>query len=131
LQLRRHVSRRRLGAEGEQRAALLLERKGYRIEARNVRAGGVEIDIVARRGGLVVFVEVKTRRSTRFGSPESAVDAPKQARLVEGAAAWLRERGAGAGRARFDVVAWQVEEVGDGPSRWHGVHIEGAFAAGD
>jgi putative endonuclease len=131
LQIRRHVPRHRLGAEGEQRAALLLERKGYRIEARNVRAGGVEIDLVARRGGLVVFVEVKTRRSTRFGSPESAVDAAKQARLARGAAAWLRERGAGARRARFDVVAWLVEETSGGPPHWQGVHIESAFAVGD
>lgn len=127
MQRRTPTDRRGLGAEGELRAALLLEGKGYRIAARNVRAGGVEIDLVARRGGLVVFVEVKTRRGTRFGSPESAVDAVKQQRLAQGAAAWLREWGAGARRARFDVVAWQVESGADGQPRWHARHIEGAF----
>ena len=75
-----HDSRRSLGDEGEARAARFLEKRGYRIVARNVRAGGVEIDIVARRGGLVVFAEVKTRRSRAAGAPEEAVDARKRAR---------------------------------------------------
>ena len=54
--------RHTLAVAGEARAAAYLARRGYRIVARNVRAGGVEIDIVARRGRLVVFAEVKTRR---------------------------------------------------------------------
>ncbi len=82
--------RRRLGSEGEARAAAHLEARGYRIVGRNVRAGGVEIDLVARRAGVVVFVEVKTRRSGRSYAPEESVDARKRARLVRGAAAWLR-----------------------------------------
>ena len=52
-----------LGAEGETRAARHLVRRGYRIVARNVRAGGVELDLVVRRGRIIVFVEVKARRS--------------------------------------------------------------------
>ncbi len=117
--------RRALGAAGEARAAAHLIWRGYRVLARNVRSGGVEIDLVARRGGLVVFVEVKTRRSRAFGAPEAAVDARKQARLVRGAAAWLREHPARVGRVRFDVIA--VER--DPRSGWRVRHIEGAFDA--
>ena len=57
----------------------ILATLGGRIVARNVRAGGVEIDLIATRGRLVAFVEVKTRRSARFGRPEEAVDAAKRA----------------------------------------------------
>lgn len=116
-----------LGAEGERRAAALLTRRGWRILARNARAGGVEIDLVAERGGVVAFVEVKTRRSRRFGAPELAVDPRKQARLVRGAAAWLREHRDRRRRlARFDVIACEVGADG----RWRLRHLEGAFDAG-
>jgi putative endonuclease len=98
-------SRRALGAAGEQCAAEFLARRGYRIVARNVRADRVEIDLIAVRGGVCVFVEVKTRRGARGGSPEEAVDARKRERLVRGARAWLHARGAGRLRARFDVIA--------------------------
>jgi len=116
-----------LGAEGETRAALHLRRRGYRIVARNVRAGGVEIDLIARRGSLIVFVEVKTRRSRSLGPPEQAVDARKRARLVRGAAAWLRDHPGAARRARFDVIVCEP-----GPkAEWRLRHLEGAFDAGD
>lgn len=121
--------RRALGAEGEGRAAQYLASRGYRIAARNVRAGGVEIDLVATRGRLVAFVEVKTRRSSRFGQPEEAVDAAKRARLVRGAAAWLREHAVQprpARRIRFDVIS--VHKRG---TDWQIRHWEGAFDAGD
>jgi putative endonuclease len=122
-------ARQALGAEGERRAAEHLARQGYRIEARNVRADGVELDVVARRGRLVVIVEVKTRRSRRFGPPELAVDHAKRARLVRGAAAWLHEHGGHGARVRFDVVAWEVDP--GSPPRWRIHHLEGAFEAGD
>jgi putative endonuclease len=118
-----------LGAEGEARAELYLKAKGYRIIARNVRAGGVELDLVVRHRRTLVFVEVKTRRSRRFGPPELAVDAGKQARLVTGARAWLREHGRGVERARIDVVAWQVEARSGEPDQWRLRHFENAFEA--
>jgi putative endonuclease len=118
--------RRKLGREGEARAARLLERLGYRILARNVRAGGVELDLVARRGSLVAFVEVKARQGDAHGTPEEAVDARKQARLVRGARAWLREaHGPGVRRVRFDVVAC----VRGADGRWTLRHWKGAFDA--
>ena len=115
-----------LGAAGEERAATHLVRAGYRILARNARAAGVEIDLVAERGDLVVFVEVKTRSSDAFGGAEAAVDERKQARLARGAAAWLREHRPRARRARLDVIACTFE-TGRG---WHLTHLEGAFDAG-
>jgi putative endonuclease len=119
-------ARRALGAEGEARAARHLARQGYRIVARNVRAGGVEIDLVARRGSLLAFVEVKTRAGRRFGAPEEAVDARKRARLVRAAAAWLRDHPQPGARVRFDVIA--VEPAAAGGLRVR--HLPGAFDAG-
>lgn len=120
--------RRALGAEGETRAAAYLRARGYRIADRNVRAGGVELDLVAERAGLVVFVEVKTRRSTRHGAGELSVGWSKQQRLIRGALAWLAERGRRGRRIRFDVIAWQVDDAcADSP--WRISHYEGAFDA--
>ena len=119
--------RRALGIEGEERAATWLRERGYRILDRNVRSGGVEIDLVAARGGVVAFVEVKTRRTRSHGSPELAVDARKRARLVRGAAAWLHERRRRARTVRFDVIAVET----DGRDAWRVRHLEGAFDAGD
>jgi putative endonuclease len=117
--------RREFAAEGERLAAEHLARAGYRIVARNVRADGVEIDLVAARGELVVFVEVKTRNGRGFGAPEDAVDARKRARLVRGARAWLHAHGPRRARARFDVIA--VERDGDG--RLSVRHLPSAFDA--
>jgi len=115
-----------LGGEGEARAARLLEASGYTILARNARADRVEIDLVAARGDLVTFVEVKTRRSRSHGSPEEAVDWRKRRRLVRGAAAFLREHALHARRVRFDVVVCEVDAAGV----WRLRHLEGAFDAG-
>ncbi len=120
-----------LGAAGESRAAQYLMRRGYRIVARNVRVDRVEIDIIASRGGLLAFVEVKTRRTRAYGHPEDAVDARKRARLVRGAAAWLHsQRGHRRRyqRVRFDVIACECN--GDGTD-WLVRHLKGAFDAGD
>ena len=121
------ASRRELGIEGEARAAAHLAARGYRIVARNVRAGGVELDLVATRGRLVVIVEVKTRRSRVAGAPEEAVDFRKRERLVRGATAWLAENPNRGSRVRFDVVACEW----DAARGWSLRHLEGAFDAGD
>ncbi len=122
-------ARRVLGAEGESHAASFLMCRGYRIAARNVRYDGVEIDLIARRGRLVVFVEVKTRRTRRFGAPELAVDRRKQARIIRAAAAWLGQHPGSAHKVRFDVVACSVTRT-DGRDRWQVEHIVAAFDAG-
>jgi len=119
-------SRNELGAEGERRAADHLAARGYRIVARNVRAGGVELDLIVRRGALVVFVEVKTRRAGGCGAGEEAVDARKRLRLVRGAAAWIHEQPHPVQRARFDVI---VCECSRNERDWRLRHLEGAFDA--
>ncbi len=98
-------TRRALGAAGERCAAEYLARRGYRVVARNVRVGGVELDLIAVRGPTCVFVEVKTRRAADRGAAEEAVDARKRERLVRGARAWLNAHRADRLRARFDVIA--------------------------
>ncbi len=120
------LSHLELGADGEARAAAHLLARGYRIAARNVRAGGVEMDLIARRGRVIAFVEVKTRRSRAFGAPEESVDARKRARLVRGAAAWLREHPANAASVLFDVIVCEI----DAQKGWRLLHLEGAFDAG-
>jgi putative endonuclease len=94
-----------LGRRGEELAAAWYEARGYAVVARNWRSSDGEIDIVARRGRLVIIAEVKARSSELFGVPAEAVNRQKQQRLHRLAAAWLREnhvRGVG---LRFDVVS--------------------------
>ncbi|MBW1842952.1 MAG: YraN family protein [Deltaproteobacteria bacterium] len=122
----RRRSRNELGAEGERRAADHLAARGYRIVGRNVRAGGVEMDLIVRRGRLVVFVEVKTRRAGGPGCGEDAVDARKQLRLVRGAAAWIHEQPRPTHRVRFDVI---VCECSRDERDWRLRHLEAAFDA--
>ena len=99
-----------LGARGEQAAAAYLEGEGYQILYRNYRFGRGEIDLIAREGRTIVFVEVKTRSSNRYGEPEEAVTAGKVRRIRRIASAFLAERRIGECDCRFDVVAVMFEE---------------------
>jgi putative endonuclease len=96
--------RARVARRGEALAALVLKLKGYRIEARNWRCPLGELDIVAWDRNTLVFVEVKTRTGIRAGTPEEAVTAGKQRRLVRLARAFLARRGGAPPPCRFDVV---------------------------
>lgn len=116
--------RHALGRQGEARAAAYLVSRGYRILARNVRSGGVELDLIAVRGDTVIFVEVKTRRGTGAGAPHEAVDLRKRQRIVRGATAWLRAQRLWSRRVRFDVVS--IIAVGES---YDVRHFEGAFDA--
>jgi len=111
------------GRAGEDAAARFLEERGLSILARNFRAGGGEIDLVARDGATVAFVEVKWRRDASRGTPAEAVTPTKRRRLLSAARAWLAENPSGAAReVRFDVVAIEGET---GRTDW----IRGAFDA--
>jgi putative endonuclease len=77
-----------LGRAGEQRAAAHLVARGFDVIDRNWRTRGGEVDVVARCGATLVFIEVKTRRSDGFGDPLEAVDVRKRARLWRLAHAW-------------------------------------------
>jgi putative endonuclease len=90
---------------GEDAAASVLERSGLRIVDRNFRCADGEIDLVARRGRLLVFCEVKSRRTARWGDPSEAVHHVKQNRLRRLAAAWMTLHRPGDVDVRFDVVS--------------------------
>jgi putative endonuclease len=97
----------RLGLLGERLAADHLRRHGYKILYRNFRGPrGGEVDVVCRQkaGGALVFVEVKTRRSLRYGAPSSAVTLAKQRLIARGALAWLKLLGNPRIPFRFDIV---------------------------
>ena len=99
-----------VGRFGEQQAVEHLEAAGLQILDRNWRCRAGELDIVARDGSQLVFVEVKTRSSLAFGAPAEAVDRAKSARIRELALRWImaqRELGAQLfwEALRFDVVA--------------------------
>jgi len=94
-----------LGALGERIAAQMLQAEGLEILDRNWRCRDGELDIVARDGEAIAFVEVKTRSGTGFGHPAEAVHPAKLLRLRRLAARWLSEHGTHAGQVRIDVVA--------------------------
>lgn len=98
------TSRQKIGKLGEDLAAAFLEQKGMVIVERNFRAGHGEIDIIAREGETLVFVEVKTTRAGSFGEPELWVDERKQRQLSETADAYFCRKGIEEADCRFDVV---------------------------
>ena len=93
------------GCLGESFAADHVTRQGYQILARNYRKPFGEVDIIARDGDTIAFIEVKTRRSARFGSPFEAVTLRKQQQLSRIALDYLMSHGLHDQAARFDVVA--------------------------
>jgi putative endonuclease len=110
----------RLGLSAETRAAALLLAKGYRVVARRFRTGVGEVDIVARRGNLLVFIEVKARE--RLDDAAEAVTPRQQRRIIAAAQAWLAANPDDVTRnIRFDVILIA-------PRRWPR-HILAAFDA--
>ena len=109
-----------LGMSAETRAAALLLAKGYRIAARRWRSAAGEIDIVARRGNLLIFVEVKARGT--FDDAAYSVTPRQQQRIAAAAAIWLADNAGDTQRdMRFDAILVA-------PRRWPR-HIEAAFEA--
>jgi putative endonuclease len=92
------------GRKGEALAAAYLTTQGYQIMARNFRARTAEIDIIAKEGSWLCFVEVKTRTSVKKGLPKESVHPAKQRRLIAGAAFYIRKHRLFNQRIRFDVV---------------------------
>lgn len=112
----------RLGLRGEDLAADYLVQQGYRVLERRVRVQGIEIDIVARKDDVLVFVEVKTRTSEALEAPEAAVDVKKQRRMIAAADAYVRQKDFLL-EVRFDILS----VVANG-EREEIRHIEGAFS---
>mgnify|MGYP006278149055 CR=1 FL=1 len=119
-------TRGRRAARGEELAAGALERAGLEVLDRNWRAGRRELDLVAREGDVVAFVEVKTR-SPGPQAPLEAIGPAKRRDLRRAAGAWIRAH-PGVGREfRFDAVA--VHLLADGRHRIH--HVREAFWGDD
>lgn len=98
-------SRQITGRRGERVARTELERRGYAILATGFRTKCGEIDLVARDGATLVFVEVRTRRDGRCGTAAESVTRRKQLQVARMARAYLATEGGGDGPCRFDVVA--------------------------
>jgi putative endonuclease len=117
------LERKLFGRQAESAAEQYLHGQGYRIRDRNVRSHYGELDLVVERGGVVVFVEVKARRTNAFGGAPYAVDNRKQARMIKLAAHYLSQHNLKNQSCRFDVLlcAGALTE----PSAIE--HIENAF----
>ncbi len=109
------------GQQGEQLAAEYLLAKGYRILEQNWRRGHLEVDLIATIGDLLIFVEVKTRKSNAFGEPEDFVGYQKQRNLIRAAGIYLKCTG-DTKEVRFDIISVIKDEVGNQIK-----HLEGAF----
>lgn len=119
----RRDPRQRLGREGEAAAEELLRRSGLVVLERRYRCRHGEIDLVARVGELIVFIEVKTRRGPSYGMPAESVTRPKRRRMAWVALDFLTRRGLLDNPSRFDVV-----EVLAGPGERRDLrHIPDAF----
>ena len=107
------------GAAAEDAALRYLQQRGLKLQARNARFKGGELDLVMRDGDTLVVVEVRARRSSRFASAAESIDARKRARIILATQLYLAAHPQQAERAlRFDVVA-----IDDGRPQW----IRGAF----
>ena len=111
------------GPKGEQLAEKFLKQKGYSIRVRGFRALGGEIDIIAVKNNILIFVEVKTATTSHFGQPEAWVTPAKQAQIIKVAQAYLHQRSDHAA-PRFDVIAIDLTQ-----SRPVIRHYENAFTA--
>ncbi len=110
------------GKKGEDEAARFLSSKGYEILERNFHTREGEVDIIAREGKTLVFVEVKAGRQLSFGDPETWVDLKKQQKIGLAAESYLQSHDIENVDCRFDVVAVFFHNTGQ-----HIKHIENAF----
>jgi putative endonuclease len=118
--------RQRRGVAGERAAIAYLTSCGWQVEAHRFRLGRYDLDVVARRGHLVAFVEVKTRRSDACGTALQSVSALKRYRLGRVALLWRLRHGRTGDTYRFDVLA--IRDLGGG--RYEVEHVEDAWRMG-
>jgi putative endonuclease len=105
-------ARKRLGDAGEEIATRELVRRGYVVRERNWRCPEGELDMVAEQGQMLVFVEVRTRRGDRFGTPEESITPAKRAHLIAAAQAYLQAHSLQDRDWRIDVVAVEMSAQG-------------------
>lgn len=102
-----------IGKFGEDIASKYLEAKGYKIKERNYRTFLGEIDIVCEYKGNIIFVEVKTRRSNKFGYPEEAVNFIKQQKIIKNALCYLSKYHLWKKNCCFDVISINISNHKD------------------
>jgi len=117
-------SKQQLGKTGELLAVKFLQQKGYQIVEQNYRSTWGEIDIIAQDEDVLAFVEVKTRRSLKFGVPQLAVNNSKQRRMSKATLEYLQEKDLFDYVCRFDVISIVFPPE---PSEPIIEHIENAF----
>jgi len=105
-------ARKRLGDAGEELATRELVRRGYVVRERNWRCPEGGLDLVAEQGETLVFVEVRTRRGNRFGTPEESITLAKRAHLIAAAQAYLQAHSLQDRDWRIDVVAVEMSAQG-------------------
>jgi putative endonuclease len=113
--------RHKRGLAGEAQAIRFLQSRGWEVVAHRFRVGRIELDLVARRGHLVAFIEVKARRDTAFGSPFEAVTGGKRRDIVKAARVWMDRYGQQGDVYRFDCIGIVDNEL---------EHLEDAFRPG-
>ena len=106
------MNKRQLGGEKEALAAGYLQGRGYEVLERNYYCPAGEIDLIAKDGCCLVFIEVKYRRDGRYGLPEEAVTVKKRRTIYRAAQYYMKERHTGENRpCRFDVVAILGDQI--------------------
>lgn len=105
-------ARAALGARGEALVAAHLEQQGFAIVARNVRVGRLELDLVARRGQLLVVCEVRTRSSSAFVDPIVTIDHKKVERIRRAARTWIFGQRVPHQEIRFDAASVVLSDAG-------------------
>jgi putative endonuclease len=101
----------KIGAFGQELAANYLRQKGYQIQTENFRSHEGEIDIIANNDEQLVFVEVKTRLSDRYGLPEQAVSESKLEKMTQTALRYLEQKQINNDNYRFDIVAIEIDKI--------------------
>ncbi|MGN1097050.1 MAG: YraN family protein [Christensenellales bacterium] len=112
------MNKKIIGDAGENIAAEFLMKNGYKILSRNFRVKGAEIDVIAAKKNLVVFVEVKTRQNLNYGLPSEAVTKAKQRKIAMAAECFIVKNRLEKNDFRFDVIEILGDEIN---------HIENAF----
>jgi len=117
-------SRQALGRWGEKIAAGFLDKKGYMVIERNFRTPYGEIDLIAQDGAMLVFVEVKTRATDTYGTPEASITSQKREHIIAAAQSYLQSLTAPPFNWRIDVIAIRKLKSTDQPEI---IHFENAF----